>query len=277
MSSLNPDRRQRLLETVSAWLDRHAEQNERDGQNTRNAQDEWNELSEQNEQNEQDQLDELDEPEPAPAGIAPEVLSEVLSHPAATPDMFSLLSQLTALTRETQLQGRATNRLHTELGETLSKLTEQQASPTPPEVIAQKSAEARRETRREMLAELLEIRDRFTRNLDEAQQRLNGLSGLRARFGQRPVLEAVLAGNSLARERLDDLLRRFDVHEIACLNTPFDPSLMRATEVSPVNTAAPGTVLEIIRPGYTCNDRVLRFAEVKVAAGSTVEGVGHES
>ncbi len=251
MSSLNSNRRQRLLETVSTWLNGQAEQAEQ---------------TKQNEQDGQDGQDKLHEPEPAPAGIAPEFL---LSKAEAAPDLFSLLSQLTALTRETQLQGRATNRLHTQLGETLGKLTEQQSNPAPPEVIAQKLAEARRETRREMLAELLEVRDRFTRSLDEAQRRLNGLSGLRARFGQRPVLEAVLAGNSLARERLDDLLRRLDVHEIACQNKPFDPSLMRATEVSQTTTAAPGTVLEIIRPGYTCNDRVLRFAEVKVVADTT--------
>ena len=256
MSSLNSNRRQRLLETVSTWLNGQAEQAEQTKQNEQDG---------QHERDEQDGQDKLHEPEPAPAGIAPEFLSKA----EAAPDLFSLLSQLTALTRETQLQGRATNRLHTQLGETLGKLTEQQSNPAPPEVIAQKLAEARRETRREMLAELLEVRDRFTRSLDEAQRRLNGLSGLRARFGQRPVLEAVLAGNSLARERLDDLLRRLDVHEIACQNKPFDPSLMRATEVSQTTTAAPGTVLEIIRPGYTCNDRVLRFAEVKVVADPT--------
>jgi hypothetical protein len=268
MSSLNPDRRQRLLETLSTWLDGQAEQAEQNGQN------EFGELTEQNELPGLGELAELDEPEPAPAGIAPEVLSEVLSNAEAAPDLFSLLSQLTALTRETQLQGRATNRLHTELGETLGKLTEQQSTPTPPEVIAQKLAEARRETRSEILAELLEVRDRFTRSLDEAQRRLDGLSGLRARFGQRPVLEAVLAGNNLARERLDDLLRRLDVHEVVCLHKPFDPSLMRATEVSQTNTAAPGTVLEIIRPGYTCNGRVLRFAEVKVVAGLPENAIG---
>ena len=254
MSSLNSDRRRRLLETVFRWLD---------------------------EQDERGELAELDEPEPAPAGIAPEVLSQllpqVLPKAEATPDLFSLLSQLIALTRETQLQGRATNRLHTELGEALSNLTEQQSSLAPPDVIAQKLVEARRETRSEMLAELLEVRDRFTRNLDEAERRLNKLSRLQARFGQRPVLEAVLAGNSLARERLDDLLRRLDVHEIACLDKPFDPNLMRAMEVSQASTAAPGTVLEIIRPGYTCNGRVLRFAEVKVVAGSAQKVVNQES
>ena len=58
------------------------------------------------------------------------------------------------------------------------------------------------------------MRDRFVRGLEEARRRLAGLRGLRARFGQRPVLEALVEGNRLALERLDDALRRLDVHEI---------------------------------------------------------------
>jgi molecular chaperone GrpE len=75
-------------------------------------------------------------------------------------------------------------------------------------------------------------------------------------------------GTSLACERLDDALRRLDVHEIACQGEPFDPTLMRAVEVAEVPAAPPGTVFEVFRPGYTSNGRVLRFAEVKVVAGA---------
>jgi hypothetical protein len=50
-------------------------------------------------------LDELEEPEPPPPGLAPEATSTS----EQVPDLFSLLAQLAALTRETQLQGRATN------------------------------------------------------------------------------------------------------------------------------------------------------------------------
>jgi molecular chaperone GrpE (heat shock protein) len=32
--------------------------------------------------------------------------------------------------------------------------------------------------------------------------------------------------------------------------------------------AAPGTVLDVFRPGYTSNGRVLRVAEVKVVGGT---------
>lgn len=224
MSTLDPERRRQMVEAVAAWL---------------NA---------------------LAEAEPLPPGLAPEVVGS--SEPP--PDLFSLLSQLTALTRETQLQGRATNRLHADLSAALAQLTETMTSP---EVISRKLAEARREARLELVAEWLDVRDRFTRGLAEAQRRLAGLRGIRARFGQRPVLEALVEGNLLARERFDDLLRRLDVREIPCAGRPFDPTVMQAVEVVRTADAAPGTVLEVFRPGYTSNGRVLRIAEVKVVGG----------
>ena len=114
--------------------------------------------------------------------------------------------------------------------------------------------------------ELLEVRDRFSRGVEEAQRRLAGLHGFWARFAQRAVLTALVDGNLLARERLDDLLRRLDVREIPCLGQPFDPTLMQAAEVVHTMTAVPGTVVDVFRPGYISNGRVLRFAEVRVVA-----------
>jgi molecular chaperone GrpE len=224
VSTLDPERRRQMVEAVAAWLN------------------------------------DLAEAEPPPPGLAPEVMGS--SEPV--PDLFSVLSQLTALTRETQLQGRATNRLHTELSAALAQLTENMTSP---EAIARRLADARREARLELVTELLDVRDRFTRGLAEAQRRLDSLRGIRARFGQRPVLEALVEGNLLARERFDDLLRRLDVREIPCVGRPFDPTVMQAVEVVQASDAAPGTVLDVFRPGYTSNGRVLRVAEVKVVGG----------
>jgi molecular chaperone GrpE len=224
MSTLDPERRRQLVEAVAAWLD------------------------------------DLTEAEPPPPGLAPEVMGSSES----APDLFSMFSQLTALTRETQLQGRATSRLHAELSATLTQLTE---TATSPEAIARKLGEARREARLELITELLDVRDRFMRGLAEAQRRLESLQGIRAHFGQRPVLEALVEGNLLARERFDDLLRRLDVQEIPCVGRPFDPTVMQAVEVVQASDVTPGTVLDVFRPGYTSNGRVLRVAEVKVVGG----------
>lgn len=222
MSAFDPQRRQQLLETLGQWLD------------------------------------DVAEAEPAPPGIAAD--EDTAQDPA--PDLFSLLHQLTALTRETQLQGRATNRLHTELGGKLDTMSGQLESL---EGTMRKVSEVRREARLEVISEILDVRDRFVRGLEEAQRRLATIPRWQARFAQRPVLEALVQGNALACERLDDLLRRFEVRETACLGKPFDPILMQASEAEPTTEAEPGTVLAVFRPGYTTGERVLRFADVKVA------------
>jgi molecular chaperone GrpE (heat shock protein) len=43
--------------------------------------------------------------------------------------------------------------------------------------------------------------------------------------------------------------------------------MMQAVEVVQESEAAPGTVIDVFRPGYTSNGRVLRLAEVKVVGG----------
>jgi molecular chaperone GrpE (heat shock protein) len=236
MSPLDPEQRRRVLEAVAVWLD------------------------------------ELAEAEPPLPGVA----SEAVQSAAPVPDLFTVLGQLTALTRETQLQGRATNRLHAELSAKLDHLVEHQLSA---DTMARRLSDVRREARFEVIAELLEVRDRFSRGVEEAQRRLAGLQGFWARFAQREVLAALVEGNLLARERLDDLLRRLDVQEIPCLGQPFDPTLMQAVEVVQTTTASPGTVLDVFRPGYTSNGRVLRFAEVRVVADArdtqTPQGSAH--
>ncbi len=233
MSAMDPQRRRQLLEAVEQWLDSASDA------------------------------------EPPPTGI-PADMETVL---APAPDLFSFLSQLTALTRETQLQGRATNRLHTELGGRLETMSEQIASL---DASMRKMSEVRREARLEVVGELLDVRDRFVRGLEEAHRRLATLPAWFARFTQRPVLEAVIQGNLLARERLDEVLRRLDVQEIPCLGKPFDPTLMHATEVAQTTAAPPGTVLEVFRAGYTAGGRVLRFADVKVATDPSASGLQKE-
>src|SRR4029450_6613109 len=117
-----------------------------------------------------------------------------------------------------------TNRLHAELSAKLNRLAEHQISA---DTTAPQLGDMRREARLEVTTELLEVRDRFSRGVEEAQRRLAGLHGFWARFAQRQVLTALVEGNVLARERLDDLLRRLDVREIPCLGQLFDPTLMQ--------------------------------------------------
>ena len=59
------------------------------------------------------------------------------------------------------------------------------------DTMARTLGDMRREARLEVIAELLEVRDRFSRGVEEAQRRLAGLRGFWARFAQREVLTAL--------------------------------------------------------------------------------------
>src|SRR5438132_2572798 len=149
MSGLDPEQRRHVLEAVVVWLD------------------------------------ELAEAEPPVPGVAPEAVQSA----APVPDLFSVLGQLSALTRETQLQGRATNRLHAELGAKLDHLAENQLSA---DTMARKLGDLRREARLEVLADVLEVRERFSRRVEEAHRRVAGLHGFWVRFALGEVLTALV-------------------------------------------------------------------------------------
>lgn len=204
-------------------------------------------------------LDRLDAAGELPAGIARE-----LDDGAQPPDLYTLLAQITALTREVQLQGRAANRMSAEV----AQLVQQVASLSEGQIAARVAA-ARRDAQADLLGELVEIQDRFARGRDEARRRLDSFRGLFTRFGSRPVVEALLRGSELALERLDETLRRHGVHEIVCEGRPFDPATMRAVETEVRPGVAPGVVTEVVRRGYRSADRILRYAEVRITTGET--------
>jgi molecular chaperone GrpE (heat shock protein) len=203
-------------------------------------------------------LDLLETGQSPPEGIAAALLENADVPP---PDLYALLAQMTALTREVQLQGRAANRLSTEV----TQLVQQVSASSEGQISARTSA-ARREAQTDLLGEILDVRERFARGLEEARKRLDSFRGLFARLGSHPVVEALLRGNELALERLDETLRRYGVHEIACEGEEFDPNTMRAVEHDVRTDVRPGMVIEVLRRGYRTAERILRYAEVNVSS-----------
>lgn len=227
----------------------------------------------------------------APSAIDAEILA-ALEDPAATPaspDLYTLFEALTALTQETKLQGRAFKALSESVGPLLSRVDE----------VASRHGEALSEARRlceeamavarglesdrvreaqercvlESLDLLLDLRDRFTRGLTSAEAllaRAKRRSRLLARLrgGSPPLAEAVKAlldGQRLTLDQLDQALRERGVSVIECLGRAFEPGSMSAVEVLETAEVADGTVVEVYRTGYEWNGSVLRPAQVKVA------------
>jgi molecular chaperone GrpE len=88
----------------------------------------------------------------------------------------------------------------------------------------------------------------------------------------REAMAAWLVGLTFVRQRLLDVLAAEGVQPITAQGALFDPHYHLALEVVPPNeTVPPGTVASELRRGYMVGERVLRYAEVAVAAQTEVE------
>jgi molecular chaperone GrpE len=78
------------------------------------------------------------------------------------------------------------------------------------------------------------------------------------------------AGIDMIARQLTDTLKKYGVAEVPAHELPFDPNVHEAVVREESETAAPGTVLEVLQKGYLLHDRLLRPARVKVAASPAV-------
>lgn len=113
-------------------------------------------------------------------------------------------------------------------------------------------AEERRYAHAAFARELLPVLDNLQRALGAARQAGEG----------GPLIQGV----TLVRSQLLELLRRHGITPIEPLGQPFDPQTHEAVLQQPRADVAPGTVVQVLEPGYRLHDRVLRPARVAVAA-----------
>ena len=73
-----------------------------------------------------------------------------------------------------------------------------------------------------------------------------------------------LEGFKLMYKQIKELLNKFEVKEIDCLDKEFDPTYHQAVVTGKDDTKKSGVILEVLQKGYMYKDRVLRTAMVKV-------------
>jgi molecular chaperone GrpE len=118
--------------------------------------------------------------------------------------------------------------------------------------VARESAQHRDDERARVAAQWLPVLDNLELALQHAAADPSSIvSGVRAVHDQALAVLAELG-----------FPRRTDVNE------PFDPSRHEAVAVLPDAEAEPGTILQVIRPGYGTDERLLRPAAVVVAKGA---------
>jgi molecular chaperone GrpE len=116
-------------------------------------------------------------------------------------------------------------------------------------------AEDRRYALATFTRELLPVLDNLQRALDAA----------RKQGEQGPLVQGV----ALVQSQLLDILGRSGVTPINALEQTFDPNLHQVFSQQRRADVTPGTVVEVLEPGYRLHERVLRPAKVVVAAPPT--------
>ncbi len=84
-------------------------------------------------------------------------------------------------------------------------------------------------------------------------------------------LKALLEGVDMTARDLDNMLGRHGITRIDPKGEKFDPNSHEAVFQVPDETVPAGTVAQVMQPGYTIGDRVLRPAMVGVSAGGPKE------
>jgi molecular chaperone GrpE len=79
------------------------------------------------------------------------------------------------------------------------------------------------------------------------------------------MLTSLITGYTMSTERIERALRQHGLQTIPTVGEPFDPERMEVLEAVAGSGRPSGEVLEEVRRGYLWNNRVFRYAQVRVA------------
>jgi molecular chaperone GrpE len=125
------------------------------------------------------------------------------------------------------------------------------------------------------LAEFQNYRKRIERDRVTEQVGMKGelikrvlpaLDDLERALQNRPADDAWAGGIELIQRKLQAILEAEGVKRIEAEGRQFDPSFHEAISQEPVEGAESGQVVEVMQQGYMLGDRVVRPAQVRVAA-----------
>ena len=192
-------------------------------------------------------------------------LGDDLDEQGDSVDLRTLLSELAALRSEVRLEARQFKGALDELRAATEQLrAENERLAREAEFSRQQAAGIRQQTERQMLLELLELRDRIDAGVEAGRShRPSWRSRWFARKDAR-YARALTEGLSLILNRMDRLLHAYRVRPIEVLNRPLDPQCMNAVGVRAERQRDDGIVVAEQRRGFTRDGELLRCAEVIV-------------
>ena len=126
--------------------------------------------------------------------------------------------------------------------------------------------------RRRTLREKEELRQfAASRVLEDLLPVLDNLGlGLAAAKAPNADLKTLVGGISMVADQLKNSLANHGLKEVNPLGQPFDPNLHEAISQQPNADVPEGSVVTVVRVGFTLNGRLLRPASVIVSTGPAV-------
>ena len=105
----------------------------------------------------------------------------------------------------------------------------------------------------DIASEIINIVDSFERAINVDESKVT------------PEVLKYLSGFKIMYNNLLNILNKFEIHEIDCLNKEFDHNTSQALMVEHRDGVEPGIVIEVLQKGYMIKDKLLRAALVKVS------------
>ncbi len=183
------------------------------------------------------------------------------------PDLTAFYGELGALKQEVKLQARATQQVGRGIEQVADgfrknfKEQSEKLNKTASDLRSQ-AGDVRREAQNEVLLEAISVRDAMVRALE------NMPADAASRwFWRKPSWQRVENGRrqlQLVYDKLDELLRRFQVFPVAQKGDLFHAETMRVVLTSENSGAAHGTVVAVVVQGYRRDKSLLKLAEVQV-------------
>ncbi len=182
---------------------------------------------------------------------------------ATTPDLFSLLAELAALKNEAKIESRQVKSVLDEFRGVFDTL-QQSNTRLDGELTHQREQETqvRQEAERDLLMELLDLRDRIEAGRIAMRRYRPGWLARRGNVTE--FLDSVNEGQAMNLRRLDEMLARRGVLPLAAVDRRFDPHTMHAAQTAHQPEHEDGWVVGEIRTGFVRHEQLLRPAEVIV-------------
>jgi len=203
----------------------------------------------------------------------PDDLSPMDSATMDSCDLYTLLSEFSALRQEIKLQNREQHRAIRTLSETLDEYQKtSELFKNRSEGIALLEDRIREtsieDSEKRTVIPFLDMRDALSRGYISSKRIAENKSMLRpAPKG----IESAVEGYAMAIRRFDRALASVDIFPLACKGKPFNPKTMKAVGIKSIEGIQNGIVVEELLTGFVRKNEVIRFAEVTVNKHSSAD------